>query len=299
MAQIVSKESALDLYNFNETLSLLEEISVWLKTLGFPAANRVHRYRCNIQKMLKIEESGGMNALKAASMPVGKVREILWSYTDSDEFVRAITALRKKLGDEITAAPLKRALKGPADLSLENATNSVGRNFMFELIMAGRFAAAGFQPAFDKGPDVQFEFAGLQVAVQCKRPFSKSGLQQNITDAIDQLKKGKADLNLIAVSTSRLLNSGYPKSIPEVLHRDEGRERLQAQICEVAKETERFWRNKLCDAGILFYAFIPIRCHQTPHYFLQRSEALFPLKSAGLTPTLLKCFAHSLKDVRL
>ena len=76
--------------------------------------------------------------------------------------------------------------------------------------MGGRLAAAGFSPFFDKGPDLLFEFAGLKVAVQCKRPFSASGLERNIRKAISQLEEAKAELGLIAISVSRLLNPGDP-----------------------------------------------------------------------------------------
>jgi hypothetical protein len=164
--------------------------------------------------MIEVEASGGIEALQA-TIPFAKAREVLWSYVEADEFVRAVSALRYCLGDEPAAAPIERALHGPPDLFLEDARNSGGRNFMFELIMGGRLAAAGFSPSFYKGPDVQFEFAGLQVAVQCKRPFSASGLEKNIRKAINQLKEAKADLGLIAISVSRLLNPGDPDNIPE------------------------------------------------------------------------------------
>jgi hypothetical protein len=140
----------------------------------------------------------------------GRRCEIFWSYVEADEFVRAARPLRAALGDELPAVPIKRALDGPADLSLETHRSSQGRNFMFELIMVGRLAKGGFVPAFDQGPDIQFNFRGLRVAMQCKRPFSMDGMEETIGKAISQLKNDGAGLNIIAVSVSRLWNSGDP-----------------------------------------------------------------------------------------
>jgi hypothetical protein len=262
----VVAELVLDLYDFNETLAQLDDISHWLNSLGFTALDRVRIYSRNIRRMIEVRDNGGMEALQT-SMPIDEAREIYWSYIDADEFVRAVATLRKSLGDEIAAAPIEKALKGPADLLLETANNNDGRNFMFELIMAGRLAGAGFRPSFDKGPDVHVEFAGLQVAIQCKRPFSENGLEKNIGKAIHQLKEGIADLNLIAVSVSRLLNAGDPDGIFEVPDREFGHAYLQARIDAIAEQSKRFWSGKMDRAGILFYAFTSIRCPGRPKFF--------------------------------
>jgi hypothetical protein len=245
--------------------------------------------------MIEIQGRGEMENLQK-SISVERAHEIFWSYIDTDEFVRAVVALRGSLGDKIAAVRIEKALKGPADLNLENSNNSDGRNFMFELIMAGRFAAAGYTPAFDKGPDVQISFAGLELAVQCKRPFSVAGLEQNIGKAIHQLKDGKADLNLIAVSVSRLLNDGDPGGIPEVAHRELGHPYLQKRHQIIAQQSKRCWFGKLERAGILFYAFTPIRCPQRPNYFIDRCESIFSLDPKEPTPTLFMSFAQSLKS---
>ena len=202
--------------------------------------------------------------------------------------------LRESLGDELAGLPIKNALNGPADLFLENDKNNEGRNFMFELILAGRLAGAGFRPSFDKGPDVHVKFADLQVAFQCKRPLSANRLEKNIGKAIDQLKKDNADLKLIAVSVSRLINAGDPEDMPEVRHRELGHPYLQGRLQEIAERTRRFWSGKLDRAGILFYAFTPIRCQGDPRFFFERCKAMHPLGTDELTCTYLKCFAQSL-----
>ena len=150
-------------------LAQLDEIDTWLNSLGLSNLDRIRVYRRNLQKMIAAHDRGELEELQQV-IEYDEAREIFWSYVDADEFVRAVGALRESLGDDVAAAPIERALKGPADLFLENPNNSDGRNFMFELITAARFAAAGFRPSFDQGPDVQVDFAGLRVAIQCKRP---------------------------------------------------------------------------------------------------------------------------------
>ncbi len=107
-------------------------------------------------------------------------------------------------------------------------------------------------------------------------PFSAAGLQQTIRKAIHQLEAGKTDLGLIAVSVSRLLNSGDPDSIPEVANHEDGHPYLQARIQQIAQQTERFWSGKLEQrAGILFYAFTPIRCQERPRFFPERAKRCY------------------------
>jgi hypothetical protein len=226
-----------------------------------------------------------------------QAREIFWSYVEAHEFVTAVDPLRACLGDNLSLMPIARALEGPADLFLENQRNSHGRNFMFELIIGGRLATAGLVPSFDRGPDLEFEFAGLRVAVQCKRPLSESGLEANINKAISQLKIDNADLSLVAVSVSRLLNSGEFASIPEVAHAEDGHTYLKSHVRKIADETRRFWNGKLDKAGILFYAFTPICWLQANgHYgFGQfRHETMCSVANGEPTQTLLKCLAQAL-----
>jgi hypothetical protein len=200
----------LELYDFRETLLALDDLDVWLTSLGHNCQDRIRRYRDNIRQMLDVESRGAMEALQASVLWT-RAREILWSYIEADEFVRAATSLRRRLGDHIPAAPIERALQGPTDLFLETAQNNTGRNFGFELVIAGRLAAAGLRPAFDSGPDISFEFAGLRVAVQCKRPLGLAGLEKNIGKAIAQFEAHNADLKLLALSVSRLVNAGDPE----------------------------------------------------------------------------------------
>jgi hypothetical protein len=283
----------LELYDFADTLSRLDDLDDWLKSLGHCAPDRIRQYRQNIRNVTAAENRGEIEELKS-KITYDKAREVLWSYVEADEFVRAITALRACFGNNLPAAPIERALQGPVDLFLENENNSEGRNFMFELIIGGRLARAGFPPSFDKGPDLHFEFAGLQVAVQCKRPLSASGLQKNIGKAIAQLQRDDPDLGLIAISVSRLLNPGDPNRIPEVLDAEIGQVYLKDRLRQIADETHRFWSGKIKRTSILFYAFTPIRSQRENGYHMTRNEVMCPVATDEPAATILKCLAQAL-----
>ena len=284
--------NTLEQYDFHTTLTRLDDIDKWLNSRGIKSHNRVRAYRRNIQDILDTQAKHEIGQFQT-NLSIERARERFWSYIEADEFVRAVDALRSCFKDEVPGAPITKALNGPADLFLENADNNRGRNFMFELVIGGRLAAAGFHPSFDSGPDVHFEFANLQVAVQCKRPLSTKAFEKTIGKGIAQLKADRADLGLIAVSVSRILNAGDPNQIHEVSHPEMARGYVQDRLLEIAQQTQRLWSGRLENAGILFYAFIPI-CSSDGMYWPTRSEALFPLRPNGVTSTLLESLAKSL-----
>jgi hypothetical protein len=53
---------------------------------------------------------------------------------------------------------LSKALRGPADLDKETPQNADGRNYLFELVMAGLFKRAGLAVYLDRDEDVSFSF---------------------------------------------------------------------------------------------------------------------------------------------
>ncbi|HXS98334.1 MAG TPA: hypothetical protein VN736_27245 [Candidatus Limnocylindrales bacterium] len=283
----------LEPYDFQRTLLALDDLDAWLRSLGHNCHDRIRRYRDNIRQMLGVETRNEMELLQA-SISWARAREILWSYMEADEFVRAASALRRSFGDHIPAAPIERALQGPADPFLETAQNNAGRNFGFELVIAGRLAAAGLTPAFDSGPDISFDFAGLRVAVQCKRPLSSAGLEKNIGKAISQLGTDNADLKVLALSASRLVNAGDPEEIPEVENIADGHRFLDERLRSLARETERFWAGRSAQAAVWFYIFTPVRTRRPFGYHPYRRELLAPFHLDEFTRTMFTCLIQTI-----
>src|SRR5271155_2261567 len=84
---------------------------------------------------------------------------------------------------------------------------------MFELSIAAALARQGLKPVFnlDK-PDLEFQFEGHRVLMECKRVLSENGVNEAISVGIRQLREkvnvSADDIGLVAVNISRLFNSG-------------------------------------------------------------------------------------------
>jgi len=284
-------------FPFEEIIADLDAIDRWLREHGLEAHDRIRTYRKNIRQMIAVQESDEkLETLQ--NITDERLREIVWSYVEAEEFVRAVLPLRAVIGADLLAVQIKKALDGPADLYLETRKNNRGRNFMFELIMGGRMAKGGFIPVFDQGPDVQFQLCGLRVAMQCKRPFSIEGLEESIGKAIAQLKADAADLSIIAVSVSRLWNAGDPREIPILDHHTMGHPFLDARIKQIAHVSSRFWKEKLEHAAIFFYGYSPIRWRMENGRFgnvTVRAEIICPVTTSDEpTKQRLKVLIHEL-----
>jgi hypothetical protein len=260
-------ESLGELYDFAKLLSGLDEIDRWLTGLGFASFDRVRKYQRNLRRMIVAQESGRIADLQQ-TMPFDQAREILWSYIEADELVRAILALRKYYDAELKDI-LRSVLKGPADLFLETPKTKQSRDRFFELIMAGRIAGAGYRPHFDRGPDVSFDFATMRVDVECKRPLTESGIEDAIAKGIEQLGRAAGELGFIAVSLSRIIVPGDPEAI-DTVPIGSAVTYLEQRFSQIIEPAKRFWESRPSSrlSGIWFYAFVPIRVHPGPPFYV-------------------------------
>jgi hypothetical protein len=283
-------------FDFPELLAQLADIDRWLAGAGVIAHNRLRQYQRNIRSRLQAQHEDDAQALDGITE--SKARETFWSIVEADEFARAVVPLRARLGDESSLMPVTRALDGPTDLYLEAPKSSHGRNFMFELIMGGRLARAGLIPSFVNGPHLEFTFRELRVSVQCKRPFSMDGLEQTIRKAISQLKKDDADLSLIALSISRLWNSGDLDEVPTFPGPRIGQATLDARSRDIADRSRRFWQDKLPRAATFFYGFTPVRWPTedgSRRYASLRTETVCPVMTGeDATEPLFKSLLSAL-----
>jgi len=123
-------------------------------------------------------------------------------------------------------------------------------------------------------------------------------LERNVRKALHQFRGSSADLNLVALSVSRLINAGDPSKIPDVPDRERGHVYLQSRLLAIAQKTSRFSLGKVSRTGVLLYSFVPLRCPQGPQYFCDRCESMFSLSEIDeLNSTLLRCLAQGLNQV--
>ena len=203
------KMTRLDTTSFFNDLA---ELDGWLASKGFAKRDRLRVYKANLEAMAEREKTSDAAQVYSEVEKAGKTTEILTSYVEGIEFVDALKCLREKQV-EIPAALLKKALAGPSDAVRENHNSNQGRNAMFELLMASMVARQNLFPILGQvNPDVEFQFQGRRVLMECKRVLSVNKVIANITQAVKQLDKSvdgnKADVGVVAISISRLAHQG-------------------------------------------------------------------------------------------
>jgi hypothetical protein len=159
---------------------------------------------------------------------------------------------------------LKRSLDGHADASQETAKNNLGRNAMFELSIAAAVARQGLKPAFnlDK-PDLEFQFEGRRVLMECKRVLSESGIDEAMSVGIRQLRKkvnvSADDVGLVAVNISRLFNGGDGWwTITGEVHPVQVLSNMINRVIE-SREASICRRKEPAIRGMVFYAASPFK----------------------------------------
>jgi len=198
---------------YRDLLARMDAIDTWLCSRGLNhQTDRVRRNTADVAELTEVFEAGRLDDfIKNAGDD--RRRELMWSLADSMEFVDSVESLRQQ-GCEIPDDVMQKALDGPADPLDESGTSNVGRNTMFEIALAGRFARAGLQPTLGQEPDIHLEFNDRKIFIQCKRAFSANAVPRLLKEAARQLKRdlgescSPRDCGIIAISVSRLFNSG-------------------------------------------------------------------------------------------
>jgi hypothetical protein len=239
----------------------LDKIDAWLVGRGFTQRNRLRIYRENLIAMRDTDDD--MVTIHSQMQEAGRMNEMLASYVEGFELSDALKCLLDK-HVEIPDELLKRSLDGHADAAQETAKSNQGRNAMFELSIAAAVARQGLKPAFnlDK-PDLEFQFEGRRVLMECKRVLSENGIDEAVSVGVRQLRKKvnvpADDVGLVAVNISRMFNSGdgwwtvkgnvHPvRALSDMIHRV-----IESRDANILRRKEPAVR------GMVFYAASPFR----------------------------------------
>jgi len=186
----------------------------------------------------------------------------MWSFVEGFEFADALASLEDQ-GSSIPRELLERALSGPADPSLENDRNNLGRNTTFEVVLAGDLAAAGLKPTLGSEPDVITELSGRRLLIACKRSLHSETVRTQIEAAAKALGRrletegNPRDCGLIAVSVTRVFTTG--EKVLEVSHETQVRDYLDGELRALIAQHEQVWRTIKSPkiAGLLFHISTP------------------------------------------
>ncbi len=142
-----------------------------------------------------------------ASVSVVQLREFLYVLKSLSSLGNVDHGLLRKKLNEVISMPFL--------VIDEDFNSSRGRNTLFELRLACKFANAGYWVNLSEDhPDVLVKCNGREYAIECKRVFSSNSFLSNISVAYNQLldnsltiENGKK-LGIIAISITRIFNEG-------------------------------------------------------------------------------------------
>ncbi len=153
----------------DEKLRQIEHAAMWLESFGLQVRNtRYEVAKRTLLKGIKDQEVG----------PDDMVR-FQWALQELDDFMLVHQFLTENSAPpiEVLAKSLKGCLDGHSEVP---GRGIAGRNFVFELVIASRFAMLGCDVRFEGDADCIVRLANFDVFVECKRSIGKdadSGLK--------------------------------------------------------------------------------------------------------------------------
>lgn len=171
---------------YDELYDGLLQTQVWLQSVGLPVTgNRFAAILANVDLIRQHYDKPSLDQV-LHEHPMGE----LWvSLLDAGSFITLYEQLRALRSDQLPRGRLKEALSGPLmphDEQKDGPTIQA-RDAIFELELGCRLRAKGVSlTGFD---DIEFEFQGVRVNVQCKRLHSAKTLQPNLDKACMQIAR--------------------------------------------------------------------------------------------------------------
>lgn len=282
-------------FDESSLFSDLEHLDAWLAGRGITQRNRLRIYRKNLLAMRDLDDDTDVVRVNARKYEAGRINEMLASYVEGFELSDALKCLidnQIEIPDEL----LKRSLDGHPDAALETAKTNHPRNAMFELSIAAAVARQGLKPELniDK-PDLEFQFEGRRMLIECKRVLSEKGIGEALSVGIRQLRKtvnvSAGDVGLVAVNISRLFNTGDGWwTVKESVHPTTALSNMIRRWIE-GRETDLLRRKEPAIRGMVFYGSSPFRISNVG-YIPVRTATLCRLDS---TDELLRRLSAKLK----
>lgn len=200
--------------SFAELFDQLTQAKKWLSLIGIPTeGNRFGSILANVDLVQQHWDKPTLNhVLRDYQM------HNLWiSLLDAGSFVIIHQQFARLKSAHLPRQRLKEVVAGPLmphDEGKDGATIQA-RNALFELELAARLQARGLQiTSFD---DIEFEFDGINVNVQCKRLHSYAQLQYNLDKACSQIADRIGNTRkrgLVAIGIDKVI--GADKTVWEV-----------------------------------------------------------------------------------
>jgi hypothetical protein len=157
---------------------------------------------------------------------------------------------------------LRDVLRGPPLPIVEDKNSNQARNMMFELSLAAKLWHVGLPPHLGEHPDLWVEIGNKKLLIECKRPFDRRTVKDQIGVARKQLirqlaREPPGTRAVIALSLSKVINRG--NDVLTYSTEAMGRLRLEYELSKRVEESKRRWQilegTKIL--GLLFHVIMP------------------------------------------
>jgi hypothetical protein len=178
-----------------------------------------------------------------------QIHVIFTSLYEAYEVNRIYRGLRA-LAEYVGAQRLREILGGQFSYVDEGAHNAKARNASFELVVAACLSSCGFTLKVAGATDVCVEFDGHHLLFECKRPQSANSLDENVDEALKQLRHRMQALKLplmrgfVAIDVSKVVNPHF------VVHTGPSLGALMDELQEILIETATDAMRRRHDPGV-------------------------------------------------
>ncbi len=166
--------------NAYDQIAKLDQAEEWLIEKGMKPGNtrfsRAKKWLCE--------------GVAAGEIGKEKMVRFQWATQELDDYLQLYEFLRNVTHRNFIDK-LERSLKGPDENKNEDkdkGASMAGRNYMFELVMAAKFAQLGFEVSFDGKADVILSSNEMTIHVECKQALGKN-MDNLLEEAFKQIRR--------------------------------------------------------------------------------------------------------------
>ena len=193
----------------NDILSDMPNILNWFEVLGLKSLNiRYTRYLNHIKDFYNLE-------LKEVDSSIGREKfNILTKALMECFHISIIYRTFKHESSKGFKTRLSKVITGPDYLD-KNPNNTESRNYLYELLIAGRFKTIGYEIQFNHLTDVVAVKNDLVIYVECKKLESLKMFEKNFKKAGKQLDRELKNIKgnvhgLIFIDISSVISENLP-----------------------------------------------------------------------------------------
>ena len=198
-----------------------------LGSYGFTSP--IHRIRIHLEILKRLREGYGIQS-----------DEVLWSLVEATELTDIWCAM-PRMSARTMSEKFNAILNGPTHPQQETAASGLARNTVFELSLASWLCHKGIPAYMGHNPDISCEVSDRRVFIQCKRPFSRQKVTDNVKRACKQLSRDldfagdPRNRGVVAISLNHAVNPGV--AFMEVRNEADLVPAMASQIGPVAEHT--------------------------------------------------------------